>query len=861
MIPLKLELYNFLAYCEPESLDFAGLHVVCLSGENGAGKSALLDAITWALWGKARARSDDDLIHHGRSEMGVTFTFQLGNHIYRVTRQRQAGKSTRSGGKSPGRTLLDLQIEHNDTWRSLGEDNVSQTQAKITELLRLDYDTFIHSAFLMQGRADAFTIKPPAERKQVLADILGLEQWEEYDRRAKERLDKVKEELSRITYQLEEIDKELAQRGDIEKELEVAQADVVRLSAEREQADAAEREIDLDAQKLQGIEQQQVEQKERFQAAQGELMRIQQQLDEARRQLKQHEDTIAQREEIEQGYRRWREAGQEDERLNAQADEYHQLDKERGRLKGVIVAEEARLNGELSRLRAQLAGEEEKARKEGELLKYLEDAQSQMKHLDAVQAQRDGLQAEREKLAEARADLAARNQALHEEIEPLKEKVKLLEQGADLGVAECPLCGQPLSQDKCTELIDHFRAESKEKADRLRENKAELDRMDKRVQELDSYIADLDRELKRRDAVQKRIATLEEQLNAAREAQARAESLDAEVKAIEGQLAFGEFAPEARKQLDEIERQLKALGYDPAAHQQVRERRKQYQPFEARKRELDIALAQLEGERRNVARLEEQYKRQEAAAQAEKAKMDQLQAEAEKLKEKLADAEQIRQRAAECRQAEHAARLRLDRAQQRLATLDYQAKQREQFAATQAKLEQERAIYEELRLAFGKKGIPAMIIEAAIPEIERTANELLSRMTNGRMHVRFETQRETVKGETVETLDIKISDELGTRDYHMYSGGEGFRVNFAIRVALSQLLTRRAGAQLQTLVVDEGFGALDANGREQLIEAINAVSRDFARIIVVTHIDELKDAFPACINVVKTARGSRLSVS
>lgn len=861
MIPLKLELYNFLAYCEPESLDFAGLHVVCLSGENGAGKSALLDAITWALWGKARSKTDDELIHHGRPEMGVTFTFQLGNHIYRVTRQRQAGKSTRSGGKSPGRTLLDLQIEHNGTWRSLGGDNVHQTQAKITELLRLDYDTFIHSAFLMQGRADAFTIKPPAERKQVLADILGLEQWEEYDRRAKERLDGVKGELDRITYQLEEIDKELAQRGDIEKELELAQAEVVRLSAEREQADAAEREIDLYEQKLQGIGQQQAEQEARFQAAQRELMRIQQQLEEARRQLKQHEDTIAQREEIEQGYQRLQEARREDERLSQQADAYHRLNQERERLKGAIQAEEARLKGELNQLRTQLAGEEEKARKEGELLKYLEDARSQMEHLDAVQAQRDELQAERAKLAETRADLAARNQSLREEIEPLKEKVKLLEQGADLGVAECPLCGQPLSQDKCTELIDRFRAESKEKADRLRTNKAELDRMDKRVQELDSHIADLDRELKRRDAVQKRIATLEEQLRATQAAQEKATALKTDIEKIEAQLAFEDFAHEPRAELDGVDRQLATLGYNPEAHQQVRRQLQQYQPFEQSKHELGIALAQLESERHYVQELEGQRQRQVATVEAERKKMDDLQAEAEALEKRLADADQIRQRAAELRQAEHAARLRLDRAQQKRDALDYRARQREQLAVTQAKLEQDKAIYEELRLAFGKKGIPAMIIEAAIPEIERAANELLSRMTNGRMHVRFETQRENIKGETVETLDIKISDELGTRDYHMYSGGEGFRVNFAIRVALSQLLTRRAGAQLQTLVVDEGFGALDASGREQLIEAINAVSRDFARIIVVTHLDELKDAFPARINVVKTAGGSRLSVS
>ena len=128
-------------------------------------------------------------------------------------------------------------------------------------------------------------------------------------------------------------------------------------------------------------------------------------------------------------------------------------------------------------------------------------------------------------------------------------------------------------------------------------------------------------------------------------------------------------------------------------------------------------------------------------------------------------------------------------------------------------LREEKALYEELRAAFGKNGIPAMIIEAAIPELEEEANQLLTRMTEGRMNVRLDTQREKKTGGIAETLDILISDELGTRAYESFHGGEAFRVNFAIRVALSQLLARRAGAQFRTLFIDEGFGTQDEAGR------------------------------------------------
>jgi len=169
--------------------------------------------------------------------------------------------------------------------------------------------------------------------------------------------------------------------------------------------------------------------------------------------------------------------------------------------------------------------------------------------------------------------------------------------------------------------------------------------------------------------------------------------------------------------------------------------------------------------------------------------------------------------------------------------------------------------FKQLETAFGKDGVPALLIEQALPTIEARANELLERLSEGEMSIRFETQRELKSRDDLkETLDIQISDRVGTRDYEMYSGGEAFRVNFAIRLALSEMLAQRAGARLQTLVIDEGFGSQDEVGRQRLLEAINLVKSDFEKILVITHIDELKDAFPARIEVEKTERGSVVQV-
>ena len=75
------------------------------------------------------------------------------------------------------------------------------------------------------------------------------------------------------------------------------------------------------------------------------------------------------------------------------------------------------------------------------------------------------------------------------------------------------------------------------------------------------------------------------------------------------------------------------------------------------------------------------------------------------------------------------------------------------------------------------------------------------------MHVRIETQKQRQKGGTAETLEIRINDELGRyRAYETYSGGEAFRVNSALRIALAQLLADRSGERVRMLIIDEGFG-------------------------------------------------------
>ena len=210
----------------------------------------------------------------------------------------------------------------------------------------------------------------------------------------------------------------------------------------------------------------------------------------------------------------------------------------------------------------------------------------------------------------------------------------------------------------------------------------------------------------------------------------------------------------------------------------------------------------------------------------------------------------------------------LGRLQQQLQHLDNVEKQSQQQRKDLQAASRQYRVYSELSIAFGKKGIQALTIENLLPQLEAETNQILSRLSANQLHVQFVTQKPTKKSKsskkktvkTIETLDILIADSRGTRPYETYSGGEGFRVNFAIRLALSKLLAQRAGTALQMLIIDEGFGTQDVEGCDRLIAAINAISSDFSCILTVTHLPHLREAFQARIEVSKNAEGSQLNL-
>ena len=373
---------------------------------------------------------------------------------------------------------------------------------------------------------------------------------------------------------------------------------------------------------------------------------------------------------------------------------------------------------------------------------------------------------------------------------------------------------------------------------------------------LEQQLTDFEAQLADQSRLQAEQHTAHQRTQQIHAALAALPELDAQRDALQARIDTGDFAHDVRQQGRAVEAQLEALGYSPDQHTAARTAVQRLVQWEQRETELKLATQRLSSTREALATQHELIARIAAQINEQRTRSSEY---ATRLRALPTLAQQVQAATAalsQQRTARDAATTALielrglrERAEQAAREVQQRTIERDAKAHRQS-------LFEELGKAFGKQGVQALLIETAIPEIEREANRLLGRMTGNQMHVSFEMQRTTKQGTVSETLDIKIADALGTRSYDAFSGGEAMRINFAIRVALSRMLAGRAGSRLETLIIDEGFGALDTEGRERFIEAISSVQDDFKRILVITHIDDLKDRFPARIEITRTATGS-----
>ena len=198
MKPITLKVDNFMCFTSM-NLTFKEDKVLCFTGENGSGKSAVFEAISWALWRETRL-NETDLIKIEAPSMDVTLTIILNNETYKIKRSLERETAIHQ---------LSLYLLDKDThqWIEISSKQASKTEEKLKSIIKFDYHAFINSSFFKQGEIESFITLTPTERKSFIAKILDLSDYDKLYHLAVSKIDSLELKAADLKQQIKDIEK------------------------------------------------------------------------------------------------------------------------------------------------------------------------------------------------------------------------------------------------------------------------------------------------------------------------------------------------------------------------------------------------------------------------------------------------------------------------------------------------------------------------------------------------------------------------------------------------------------------------------------------------------------------------------
>ena len=805
MRPLRLELEGFTSFKERLVLDFDGLDLFAITGPTGAGKSSLIDALVFALYGQVPrvGREYKQLVSHGAERLSVGLDFEVGGKRYRVARTARV-----SGNPQ---TVLERQT---DTGFEPLAGRVKEIEEAIEKIVGLDYDAFTRSVVLPQGQFDAFLKGEPKERRKILVALLNLGVYEDMHQISNRRAMDARREAEFIANQLagdfqdaspaalEDARKELGEARIRREQRETALASIAealvlaqRVMTARRDLDATFRDLTAEQARAEKAAAMLAEAGGRRDALAGELAAVRRRLDTVRFDADRHQAVLAAKPRAEQ--------------LADLLPRRERLDKALAYQGAAGLATRARLTqaeGALPLLEQRLGearDQVERARAEREALHRRHAAFELRRHLEPgapcpVCEQTVGTVPEGKAAGLGEADAAVRKAEAGE-----AEARASLERGrvgfervrGELGRLEAEAAQLESQRDDLRQqgravatALEGLGVKPLEWAD----PKALLASLSRELLALDKERLDHDR----LEAERRRLETAANQLESAvAAARSLRESAQSRVADLESRSRSGRDAREAAEK--ELARLAERAGWAPSA---LADRGKAFRGDE-------------------VAFLESRRDEAQREAKDTHAQIARLEGAIERLEKDLARSLEL---------------------ENRKKTLEAQA-----------------ALANSLAQHLRADQLLAFIQEEALRQLAADGSRRLESLSLGRYSL------------VVDDQEFAVADHWNAdshRSVKTLSGGETFLASLALALALAEGLAGlgsegRTGDALESLFLDEGFGTLDPETLAQVVQALDALHGGRRMVGVVTHLPELAAQLPARIEVRRGDGTARILVT
>ncbi len=912
MKPLKLIICAFGPYAEKEELDMTklggGLYLI--TGDTGAGKTTIFDAITYALYGEASGENRESTMLRSKyaeadTPTEVELTFEYGKEVYTVRRNPEYERKARKGGgmtvQKPGAEFVypDGRIV----------TKIKDVNNAVREVVGLDRSQFLQISMIAQGDFMRLLFAPTEERKRIFREIFKTDCYRQLQEKLKDETlrllkncERVKEstaqyingivcgnnaelmsetgkaknggmlygEISALLKRIISADKE--RENDIKSELEKTETELesinrllgraeetekARISLKTANAVMAEKSAQLET--LKSALAEKADSKEKIERLQFEIITV--------------ENTFDRYDELERARKLYKENVKINESLSLeQLDRQSRLDDLQNRT--AVFKEERQSYSQSSVVREKLVNELES---ETERAKRLEALKKEIVGYDKLSAELENTKAEYTAAAELNAEKAEYYNVLNRAFLDCQAGVLASELKEGM---PCPVCGStqhPMpartESDAPSETkLKKAKTELDSAAELMREKSAAAAHIRGVAAAKKSQIEDKAYEMLKTDSVDGAKACIDEAVGSTQE---KIEQLKKEISA--------EHKKEERiKELDILIPQTESEAETEKA--KIQENREKLSATEAQinaaAENIEKIASELKFESKSdAAKRVEELKRERARIQSEldnaaeaygrcSEEINAIKERCAVLEGQLTDIDEI-----------DVVEMTAQKEKLNLKKVQLSGESAEVYARISVNSECEKRIGEkceqlksaEERLVWVKalsdtangniSGKEKVMLEAYIQaayfdRIIARANTRLMVMSGGQYELKRRAEAENNRSQSGLELDVTDHYNSTQRSVKTLSGGEAFKASLSLALGLADEVQSGAGGiRLDSMFVDEGFGSLDEESLKQALDALVSLTDKNRQIGIISHVEELKERIDKQIVVVKNKCG------
>jgi len=883
----RVALENFKCYADADLSLSEGVTVVY--GVNGSGKSSLLEACFFALYGSAAVDGTrESVIRTGEEECEVELWFRHAGGEYHLER------SLKDYGDRVSHDCL-LEGPDGEQW-----EGATAVDRAIADLLRMDAEAFVNCAYVQQGEVNKLIHASPGDRQDMIDDLLQLGKLEEYRERANDARLAVNDVLDNAQGRLDELGSqvEAKEAKDLHEQLNALKSELAETREEIERLEEQVATAEATRDDARAVLDEHEEKREALADVEADVEELESKIAATERERDDLRDRIAERREAAEGHE-----AAVDDHLAASELDADAVREDDGTVDADAVAEEREtlearvdelqerindLSSDIGEKSTEADSHEERAEeleaeaedKRADAEDLAEDVKSAEAELadrrEKVDALDDEIEAARaafedapvefgeaaehlEELRSEREDLREDASELRSTVTSLRDRIEEGEQLLDAG--KCPECGQAVEGSPHVDSLDEDRERLKareaelaevegdledvdgriETAESLREREREVDGLEDRRENVEQLLAEKEASIaeqrERRESLlaeaEERADAASEQREAASAAREAAESLredlgdaNREKAAVGERVETLESLAEASEALADARADVERLREDRESKAELNdERRERLGEKRERKAELEAAV-----DESRVAEAREEKERAETYIETAEGELEELRADRDELQSRVGAVEGELDELETLREKRDAARERVD-------ALESLYDETQELQET----------YGELRAELRRQNVETL---------ERMLNETfdLVYQNDSYSHIELSGDYElTVFQKDGETLD---PDQL--------SGGERALFNLSLRCAIYRLLAEgvEGAAPLPPLILDEPTVFLDAGHVTQLLTLVEEMRVEYGveQILVVSHDEELVGAADELVHVRKDSTTNRSTV-